>query len=273
MAQQPSASAGAPPASPAPGADASAADHAAADIAIDAAYLAYGRAVWIGVVSGVAVGFLLGFVNRLIMRIVAVMNGPTPIETDFGAKVLNFTVEGTMFLIVTTVIVSIVPGALYMVLRRLFPSGALASGLVFAVLLLAVAGTSIIDAQARDFRLLGEPMVSAAMFIGLFFAFGLLVAMLATRLDQRVSREPTDRVSALYAGAGGLILILALPILFSGPWALLLLAPICYVFAVSFWPSTVHRRAIRLGGYVALAVPIVPGLIDLGQELSLIALA
>ncbi len=123
-----------------------------------AGFMAFGRGAWIGTVAGVGVGLVIGVVNRIVMRIVAVMNGPTSIETDFGAKVLNFTAEGTMFLIIATMLFAIVPGLLYVGLRRFLPGGVVVGGLAFGLLLAAVFGTVVINSQARDFQLLGEPV-------------------------------------------------------------------------------------------------------------------
>ena len=275
MAQQPSASAGAPPAGPAPGADASAADHAAADIAIDAAYLAYGRAVWIGVVSGVAVGFLLGFVNRLIMRVVAVMNGPTPIETDFGAKVLNFTLEGTIFLIVATVIVSIVPGALYMVLRRLVPE----RGARQRPRLRRPAGGRRGDV---DHRRPGEGLPAPRRADGL--RGDVHRAVLRVRAAGRPVGDPTRPARVARTDRPGLRALRRGGRAHPAPRAP---DPVLRTLGVAApRPDRLRRRGLVLGAVgrviaersgsaamLALAVPIVPGLIDLGQELSLIALA
>jgi hypothetical protein len=242
-----------------------------------AATIALARGAWIGAVGGLGVGLVMGVVNRIVMRIVALMNGPTSIETDFGAQVLEFTVGGTIFLVITTALFAIAPGVLYVGLRRFLPGGVLPGGLVFGVLLAAVFGTTIVDSLARDFRLLGEPVVSAAMFLGMFVLFGLLVAPVVARLDRRMSRDPSDGVSALYA-AVTLVALLTTPILFIGHWSWLLVVPLGFAVALSVGERsgaswTVRRRLIRAGGYVALAVPLVPGSIDVGQELAKIVRA
>lgn len=253
-------------------------DEAAPPDVAGEAFRAYGRAVWIGLLSGLGVGVVLGVANRLIMRVVAVMNGPTPIETDFGATVLNFTVGGTLFLIIATMLVAIAPGMLYVGIRRLLPGGTLIGGLTYGILLAVVAGTTVVDGDTRDFRFLGEPMVSAAMFLGLFVAFGLLVAPLAARLDRRISRDPSEKVVVLYGLVGGILVLIIGQVLFRGVWTWLLMVPLVFALAVTAGERrgdawTRHRSRIRVGGYLALAVPFLPGLIDLGQELSLIAQA
>ena len=242
------------------------------------AFMAFSRAAWIGTVSGAGVGLLLGVVNRLVMRIVALQNGPTDIETDFGAKVLNFTAEGTVFLVIITMLVGVVPGMLYVGLRRLLPGRVLVGGLVFGLLLAAAFGTAIVDSRLRDFRLLGVPQVSAAMFLGMFVLFGLLVAPIASRLDARVSRTPSDRVFAGYLLVAALMLLVSLSVVFQGPWSWLILVPLGFALAVSageltgaHW--TEDRRRVRTGGYLALAVPFAVGLVDLVDELSMIARA
>ena len=237
------------------------------------AAIAFGRAAWVGALSGVGVGLLMGVLNRLIMRVVAVMNGPTAIETDFGAKVLNVTLAGTIFLIIVTVIFAIVPGLLYVGLRRLLPGGVLMGGLAFGALIAAVYGSTIVDSQARDFRLLGEPMVSAAMFLCAFVIFGLLVAPLAARLDRRLAGDPSGGASFLYTVVGSLIVLVAAQGLFVGRWSWLLALPLGFALAVSAgerrgarWID--HRWLVRAGGYVALAVPFALGLTEIGQELT-----
>ena len=242
------------------------------------AAIAFGRAAWIGTVSGAGVGLLMGVLNRLVMRIVAVQNGPTDIETDFGAKVLNFTTEGTIGLIIGTTRVAVVPGMLYVGLRRRIPGGTMISGLVFGLLLATTFGAAIVDSRLRDFRLLGVPQVSAAMFLGMFVLFGLLVAPVAARLDTRVSRTPSDRVFAGYLLVAALMLLIGIQVVFKGPWSWLILVPLGFAMAVSAGERTgarwtEDRRLVRAGGYLALAIPFGVGLIDLVGELTLIARA
>ncbi len=241
-----------------------------------AGFMAFGRGAWIGTVAGVGVGLVIGVVNRIVMRIVAVMNGPTSIETDFGAKVLNFTAEGTMFLIIATMLFAIVPGLLYVGLRRFLPGGVVVGGLAFGLLLAAVFGTVVINSQARDFQLLGEPMVSAAMFLGMGVLFGLLIAPVASRLDRGVSRDPSNKVMVLYSIVGTLIVLLGASVLLRGRWSWLLIVPLGFAFVVSASERTgaawtANRRLVRLGGYLSLGVPLIAGVIDVGQELSKIA--
>jgi hypothetical protein len=241
------------------------------------AFIDFGRAACIGALGGLGVGFVMGVVNRIVMRIVAVMNGPTTIETDFGATVLNFTVPGTLGLIVVTAIFGIVPGLLYVGLRRLLPGGLVVRGLVFGVLTGALYGSRLVDSTARDFRLLGVPLVSSAMFLGMFVLFGLLIAPVVARLDRRLSRAPSNRVSAVYAVVGGLITLIASQALFGGRWSWLLVVPLGFALAVSAGEQAgsgwiAHRRLVRGGGYLALALPLVLGLIDISQELRQIAL-
>lgn len=242
------------------------------------AVIGFGRSACIAALGGLIVGLPMGVLNRVVMRIVAVMNGPTPFETDFGAKVLNFTPEGTTFLIVSTTIFAIVPALLYVGLRRLLPGGVLVGGLAFGVILAAVYATVIVDSLAHDFRFLGEPMVSAAMFVGLFVLFGLLIAPVVTWVDRRFSRDVSDGIAALYAIVGGLIALVAATGLFRGNWSWLLVVPLGYAMAISAGERTgarwvAQRRRIGAVGFLTLALPLALGLADLADELTLIAKA
>ncbi len=179
------------------------------------------RAAGIGVLAGVATGFIAGGVGgRVAMKVVALTAGAAAQGriTENGNRIGAFTTD-TIFLLFFSTILGMVGGLLYMALRPWLPSYPPWRGLTFGAVLLATVGTATIDAHNFDFTRFGIPWLNVALFASLFLLFGLVVAPLAERIDQFSPRvpfieRPRPRQFAAYAivGAGGLLGIAVLSI-------------------------------------------------------------
>src|SRR5690349_18664739 len=86
------------------------------------------RMLGVGVLSGLGVGFLAAIAARVIMRIVALALGNPPM----------FTVAN-LALIRTGLYDGVLMGLLFVAIRTYLPGGRIVKGLVFGVLLLALA--------------------------------------------------------------------------------------------------------------------------------------
>ena len=179
------------------------------------------RAMGIGVLAGLAAGFLAGGIgSRLAMRISAIAAGPAMrgTFTENGNRVGEITLDGTLFLLVFNgPIVGLFGGLVYVALRPWLPRSTRWRGLAFGALLLAVFGAVIIDADNIDFRLFGPPLLNVGMFAALFVLFGLIAAPLADRADRAFPavpprRRPRLRTFGAYALLGVVAILGLLPI-------------------------------------------------------------
>ena len=174
------------------------------------------RAMGIGVLAGLAAGFVAGGLgSRVAMRISAIAAGPAMrgTFTENGNRVGEITQDGTLFLVVFNgPIVGLFGGLVYIALRPWLPRAGRWRGLAFGALLLAVFGAVIIDADNIDFRLFGPPLLNVGMFAALFVLFGLIVAPLAERADRAFPAVPPRRRPRLRTfGAYALLGIAAIP--------------------------------------------------------------
>ena len=254
------------------------------------------RAMGIGVLAGLAAGFLAGGVgSRLAMRISAIAAGPAMqgTFTENENRVGEITLGGTIFLVVFNgPIVGLFGGLVYIAVRSWLPRPTRWRGPAFGALLLAVFGAVIIDADNIDFRLFGPPLLNVGMFAALFVLFGLVAAPLADRADRAFPAVPPRRrprprtfgayallgmvailgllpigvavmVGALGRGEGGaafrLGLVLFLYLLFVPPLIRALLAFIGQgVDGASDWPGS---RGSRIAVAAVLAPPVLVGLV------------
>jgi hypothetical protein len=166
------------------------------------------RYVWyvaIALVAGVAAGIpIIGAGGRLAMRLLAVTAGSDAQgrTTEADEIVGRITVEGTIgFIVFNGILGGIATAALYLVVRRLLPSGRLA-GAAFGLGLLVVLGTTI-DPLRRsnpDFDLVGPGWLAVVVFTALALAHGLVLAAIVARLSAWLPLPSTrPRVLARYA--------------------------------------------------------------------------
>ena len=169
------------------------------------------RRIALVVVASGAAGVLVGGVgSRVVMRIAALAAPEARgMLTANGNVVGELTPAGTIGLLVFAGIASAVAGAAAFVLADPWiPRRTVARGLALGVVLLAVFGSAIVDPTNADFVLLGDRALNAAMFSGLFLAFGLVAVSVLARLDRRV-----PEAASFSPRQWGLALMLALPLI------------------------------------------------------------
>ena len=142
------------------------------------------RAV-VGVLSGVVGGIATGIGARLAMRMVA----------DAIGKFGEFTVEGTLFIIVLAIILGSALGLFYVAVKPLLRGGALMKGVVFGVALLAVMGLPMLLQPATG-ELALAPDLGRRLFGALFVVYGVAIA-LAEALCDRLLQPPRQTLSSL----------------------------------------------------------------------------
>ncbi len=136
------------------------------------------------VAAGVVVGLLVaGLGSRVVMRILALADADARgTFTENGNRVGDITVGGTLGLIGFVGIPSGVAAGLIVFLgRRWLPSRLVWRGLALSLVLLALLGGTVLDADNVDFRLLEPAGLAVALFGALFFLAGYALAPLADR--------------------------------------------------------------------------------------------
>lgn len=165
------------------------------------------------VISGVLVGGVLG---RIVMRISAVAAGPEMVGrlTENGNRIGEFTIVGTMILIIFVGGFSGVAGSVIVVgsdpwLKWLGPL----QGLGFGLVALAATGDGS-PFNSVDFFILEPRTLNVAMFVGLHFAFGLVVSGLYWLFDRTLppaaDREQVGYLIITSLGGIGLLLVIGL---------------------------------------------------------------
>ncbi len=191
-----------------------------------------------GAISGAVVGGLGG---RIVMRISAIAAGDRAQGrlTDAGQRVGEITLGGTIELVIFGGILAGLLGAVVLVAADPWlPRSRRVRGLATGLLLLAVAGELIIDADNRDFRILDPASLNVIMFVTLFILFGLLFVPLADRIERR-----------LEAGAGSTSAYGLVPFLLLG--ALLMIPVFGSLFSEGFCECEDPAVEVGLGLVVA----------------------
>jgi hypothetical protein len=130
------------------------------------------RMLGVGVLSGLGVGFGAAISARLLMRLLAVALGRAPMFTT-----------ATFVLLRTGLSDGILMALLFVAIRRSLPGGWLVKGVMFGVLLLALALLPFV------LPFLGElpdaPVLGSALFAALFLATGIVEALLSLPFNQQ----------------------------------------------------------------------------------------
>ena len=161
-----------------------------------------GRMVSLGALGGLITGLLVGGIaNRLVMRILALVNGDRAgLVTENGNVAGEITAGGTAGLIIFVGVVSgVIGGLIYVTIRRWLPDLWPIKGLTFGLVLLCIFGRILVfDSDNIDF----------ALFALLFVMFGVVASLATDRLDRHVpalfySRPITWIGYLALGGAGG----------------------------------------------------------------------
>ena len=138
----------------------------------------FARTVAIGGLSGFVAGLIAGGVgSRLAMRVSGILTEPAfrSVLTENDNVVGEITVGGTAILILVAGFFGAAGGLLYVAMRPWMADAGRWRGLAFGVVLLAILGSLILEADNPDFHLFGPPGVNVAMFASIFVIFGLLL--------------------------------------------------------------------------------------------------
>jgi len=136
------------------------------------------------VAAGVVVGLVVaGLGSRVVMRVLALADSDARgTVTEAGNRVGEITAGGTLALILFVGIpAGVAAGLIVFLVRRWLPSRLVWRGLALSLVLLALLGGTVIDADNIDFRLLEPSGLAVALFGVLFFLAGYALAMLADR--------------------------------------------------------------------------------------------
>ena len=229
-----------------------------------------------GVVARVLVGGLGG---RIVMRIAAIaapsrVNG---ILTENGNRIGDITPAGTIAIFIFVGIVSGAFGAIvYLITEPWLAWTGRLRPLAFGLVLLAIAGHTVITPGNFDFAILRNRELNIAMFLALFPIFGITIAGVRYLLDERLPRvEEIPEISryAVPAAFGVSFVPLMVIQFFSEDVCGCEPAPVLGslivfmgVTTLALWAvSTIDRvdarwsMPVRVVGYVALAATSIVG--------------
>jgi len=158
----------------------------------------------IGIASGALFGALIGGVaGRIAMRLVFLIDRDTEAaQTDFGT-IGEFTLGGSLTLLMLSAIAGAIGGAIYIGLRRWLPWSGVARGVFFGMMM--AFGPGVIFLGEIDLQI-AEPAVPIYfMFIALMVAYGVGVALLTDRLHAEPAIAPGARTRQLTMAAQALL--------------------------------------------------------------------
>ena len=169
-----------------------------------AAYTDLIRRGGVGVLSGIVGGLVTGIGARIAMRIVA----------DAIGKFPEFTVEGTLLIIILGMVIGIAFGLVFVAVKRFVPGAGLVRGLIFGGLLLIVFGLPTLLPPARGELALAPGLLGKYLFGSLFVVCGTVIALVERWIDRVM---PTPRVGWVsVVGYGALLALGALGLVLFG---------------------------------------------------------
>lgn len=144
------------------------------------------RSVALGGLAGViAGGVVLGLGGRLVMFASRLLH-PEALgrATENGNRVGEFTIEGTIGLLIFGGVLSGVIGGVIWVLVRQWIS---ANAVVVGLGAVAIGGFFLIKADNTDFIILTDPRIDLVLLVGLIFVFGVSLYSIDRWLDERTA--------------------------------------------------------------------------------------
>ena len=128
--------------------------------------------IGVGALAGMISGLLAGIGARIAMRIVAVAS-ESPVE---------FTVEGTVGILIIGVLISVFPGILYALVSGYLPGPWAIHGLLFGLALLVMIGLRFLFGIEGSELARGPLDLGRGLFAGLFLAYGLALGFVTNWL-------------------------------------------------------------------------------------------
>jgi len=143
------------------------------------------RTVALGGLAGAIAGVVvLGVGGRFVMFVSRLLH-PEALRrtTENGARVGEFTVEGTIELIIFGGLLSgLLAGVVWVLVREWIPKTAALVGLGAV----AIGGSFLIHAGNRDFFILQDPRLDLVLLVGLLFLFGVVLYWFDRLLDNKM---------------------------------------------------------------------------------------
>jgi hypothetical protein len=133
---------------------------------------------------GALAGGVTGLLGRLAMRVLALTSPPIAQGrlTDDLARVGEFTLSGTIVLVLFCAVVGAVVALTYPLVRRLLPARSRVRVLGFAILTGSVGGAILVhDHPSFDYTILQPTWLAVALFICVPAAYGAMTAALIER--------------------------------------------------------------------------------------------
>lgn len=162
------------------------------------------------VLGAIVAGAVAGLGARVAMWVIRLMNDSHNGEvTHANFAMGRWTLEGTLELVLTGALFFGLPGApLYLLVRRWLPGRTAARGLLFGVVLLAVAFTAFVQDNEYEYTRYVSPAVSVPLFMALFPLYGVVLAEVAEGLGRGSPAPPRHRIVRV----GGRVLLVALAV-------------------------------------------------------------
>ena len=168
-----------------------------------------GRIRWIavrGIAATITGVLVLGIGGRVVMLASRLLH-PDAVGrlTENGNRIGEFTVEGTLVLILFGGLVSgLIAGVVWAVVKPWTPSNPAAVGLG----VVSIGGFQLIDSDNPDFVILEGPAPDLVLLVGLLFAFGAVLHRVDAWLEERL---PTG--GAVATGIYAITVVLGVPLL------------------------------------------------------------
>jgi hypothetical protein len=241
-------------------------------------WVALWRLIALGSLGGLAGGFVAGLWLRLAMRMSGILTEERNrrVLTEADARVGDFTLEGTLFLVFSASSAGIFGGVLYVAIRQWLPPGGTGRALSFGALLLATLGFFLIVEHNPDFDLFGPNWLNVAMYSVTYIVYGMVASLIVERLDTRVVVQARVRLASTRSRLAmvalspfavlGLALTLALTISGLGIDMIRIMFPMAIVGIVialanrsTTWRWARHP-AVNWFGAIANVVPVLTGM-------------
>jgi len=241
------------------------------------------RSVALGGLAGAIAGVVvLGVGGRLVMFMSRLLH-PEALGriTENGNRVGEFTVEGTIGLIIFGGLLSgLLAGVVWVLVREWIPNKAALVGLGAV----AIGGSFLIQGNNRDFVILQDPRLDLVLLLGLLFLFGVVLYWIDELLDKKMSDQPQTLGIVVYS----LMIAIAAPLIiptfasmFSKEFCFCLNPPIwtgvflaaTSLATVTWWVQHLRgantpSQSLNMIGTASLTLTAIAGAVDLTTEIT-----